>query len=225
MTKAIIWTRDGIRDTLAAVSAAKKLGYEVEVRNTSKPGPFGIEAFTAAYPDVKKFPLIVVEGEFTGGVGEFKAANSAKISAKAASAGMKAKKERVKAKAEAAANMAAHKEQRVAAVIAGKTAGTRAERHAAKAADIQRNTARLKSLSKGPVTVKDGDREYIQGAPKDAPAEHHQARHEAAKVKRAEERSAKLAEVADARAATAAAAKAVRAAAAAKRREELGVHH
>jgi hypothetical protein len=225
MTKAIIWTRDGIRATIGAVNAAKDLGYEVELRNISKPGPNGADAFRAAYPDVKTLPLIVIEGEFTGTLEQFKSTNSEKISAKAASVSIKAKKESVAAKAATKAAISAHKEERVAAVIAAKTAGTQAERHAAKASDKARNTARLKSLTKPANVVKDGDREYIQGAPKDAPAAHHEARHAAAKAQRAEARTAKLASVADARTAKAAERKAARTAAAANRRQELGVHH
>lgn len=225
MTKAIIWTRDGIRSTAAATHAVSALGYEVEIRNTSRPGPNGIEAFTAAYPNAKTFPLIVIEGEFTGTVEEFKSTNSAKISAKSASASSSAKKERKVAKTATKAATAAHKEERVAAVIAGKTAGTRAERHAYMASDKARNTARLKSLTKSANVVKDGDREYIQGAPKDAPKEHHAARFAEAQAQRAEARTAKLAETADARAAKAAERKAARTASAANRRQELGVHH
>ena len=225
MTKAIIWTRDGVRSTAAATHAVAALGYEVEIRNTSRPGPNGIEAFTAAYPNAKTFPLIVIEGEFTGTLDEFKTANSAKISEKAASASFSAKKEKAAAKTATAAAIAAHKEQRVAAVIAAKTAGTRADRHAAKAEVKARNAARLNGLTKSANVVKDGDREYIQGAPKDAPQAHHDARFAEAQTKRAAARTAKMAETADARAATAAAAKAIRAAAAANRRQELGVHH
>ena len=225
MTKAIIWTKDGVRSTAAAVHAAKALGYEIEIRNTSNPGPNGLAAFTAAYPDAKKFPLIVIEGEFTGTVEEFKTANAAKISAKSASASFAAKKERKVAKTATKAATAAHKEERVAAVIAGKTAGTRAERHAYMASDKARNTARLKSLTKSANVVKDGDREYIQGAPKDAPKEHHAARFVEAQSKRAEARTAKMAETADARTAKAAERKAARTASAANRRQELGVHH
>jgi hypothetical protein len=225
MTKAIIWTKDGVRSTAAAVHAAKALGYEIEIRNTSNPGPNGIEAFRAAYPNAKTFPLIVIEGEFTGTLDEFKTANAAKISAKSASASIKSKKERKVAKTATKAATAAHKEERVAAVIAGKTAGTRAERHAYMASDKARNTARLKSLTKSANVVKDGDREYIQGAPKDAPKEHHAARFVEAQSKRAEARTAKMAETADARTAKAAERKAARTASAANRRQELGVHH
>jgi hypothetical protein len=225
MTKAIIWTRDGIRATIGAVNAAKDLGYEVELRNISKPGPNGADAFRAAYPDVKTLPLIVIEGEFTGTVEQFKSTNSAKIIAKSASASIKAKKESVAAKAATKADIAAHKEERVAAVISGKTAGTRAERHAYKASVKARSTARLKSLTKAANVVRDGDREYIQGAPQDAPAAHHETRHAEAKAKRDEAKTAKLAETADARAAKAAERKAARTASAANRRLELGVHH
>ena len=225
MTKAIIWTKDGVRSTAAAAHAAKALGYEIEIRNTSRPGPNGLAAFKAAYPDAKTFPLIVIEGEFTGTVEEFKSTNSAKISAKSASASFAAKKERKVAKTATKAATAAHKEERVAAVIAGKTAGTRAERHAYMASDKARNTARLKSLTKSANVVKDGDREYIQGAPRDAPKEHHAARFVEAQSKRAEARTAKMAETADARTAKAAERKAARTASAANRRQELGVHH
>jgi len=225
MTKAIIWTRDGIRATIGAVNAAKNLGYEVELRNISRPGPNGAEAFRAAYPDIKTLPLIVIEGEFTGTVEQFKSTNSAKISAKSASASIKSKKERSAAKTATKAATAAHKEERVAAIITGKTAGTRAERHAYMASDKARNTARLKSLTKSANVVKDGDREYIQGAPKDAPKEHHAARFVEAQSKRAEARTAKMAETADARTAKAAERKAARTASAANRRQELGVHH
>jgi hypothetical protein len=225
MTKAIIWTRDGIRSTAAATHAVAALGYEIEIRNTSNPGPNGIEAFRAAYPNAKTFPLIVIEGEFTGTLDEFKTANAAKISAKAASASFTAKKERTAAKTATKAAISANKEQRVAAVIAGKTAGTRAERHAYKASDKARNTARLKGLTKPANVVKDGDREYIQGAPKDAPQAHHDARFAEAKAQRAAARTAKLAATADARTAKAAEHKAARTAATAKRRQDLGVHH
>ena len=225
MTKAIIWTRDGIRATIGAVNAAKDLGYEVELRNISKPGPNGADAFKAAYPDVKTLPLIVVEGEFTGTLEQFKGANSAKISAKAASASINAKKERAATKTATKAAIAAHKEERVAAVIAAKTAGTQAERHAARDSDKARNTARLKSLTRPANVVKDGDREYMQGARKEAPVERHEERYAAAQAKHAEARTAKLAETADARAAKAAERKSVRTAAAANRRQELGVHH
>jgi len=210
---------------MAAVNAVKDLGYQVELRNISKPGPHGAEAFCAAYPDVKTLPLIAIQGEFTGTVEQFQSVNSAKISAKSAASGIKAKKERAVLKAATKAANAAHKEERVAASIAGKTAGTRAERHAYKASVKARNVARLKSLTKPANVVKDGDREYIQGAPQDAPREHHEVRFAEAQSKRAEARTVKMAATADSRTAKAAERKSARTASAAKRRQELGVHH
>jgi hypothetical protein len=224
MTKATIWTKDSIKETGAAAHAAQALGYQIEIKTISRPGP-DADAFKAAYPGVQKLPLIVVEGEFSGTLDQFRSANSSKINAKAASSSLAAKKAANVAQKATLDAIAAHREQRVAASKASKTTGTRAERHAAKAADIARNRARLKSLAPAPVTVKDGDREYIQGAPQDAPESHHQARYSEAQARRADAKTAHMAEVADARAAKAAERKAARAQAGRNRRQALGAHH
>lgn len=223
MTNAIIWTQNKNLDCVKAVGLAHRMGLTVEVRNIDS-NKWDLAAFQATVPGAKTFPQIVIGDAVLGGLAELVAkakeqqAAAPKVSLKTKEERAAAAKSKTAARHESKKSSMADKKQ---AYIQSKMEGTtREQRHAAKAERIQKTLARRAAAAPALVTT---PQEYIRGAPKSAPAEHHQARFDASKAARPTWMAEKKAAGAEKRTARIAAKKERITAAKAARRQRVGI--
>ena len=234
MTKnATVWTKKGSQECLAALKALKALGYTVEEKALKSKAD--IDAFKAAYPNVKTVPLIVVDEtvvgglESIGGLPEAMAAKAAKAAKSSAQNPHTTRAERLAAKkasvaAKKAETLTDPRAARKAAWatnpnnIIGNPIGTREERHAAKQAKTQATLARRAAAQPVPPMAPQG---YQIGAPRTATVEQKAARYEENKAKRIATEAARREATAESRNAYRAAEKARIAAATEARKASL----
>jgi glutaredoxin len=213
MTKnAIVWTNSKNLDCRIAVGILKRLKYTVEERNIDTNRPWSSKLLTDAIPGATTVPQIVIDETVIGGLEALKAlpeVQATKPAPRAANA-PRTKPDRDAAKISAigerinAANTEwlAKQEEKAAAILASRyPAGMdRAQRRVKMNADIQDKAERRAAAGPAPRISPEGK---ISGAPKAAPAEHHEARYVEDKAKRdankAEVRAAKADTVAAAR--------------------------
>jgi glutaredoxin len=211
MTKnAIVWTKKGSQECIAAINTLKSLGYTVEEKALKSKAD--IDAFKAAYPDVKTVPLIVVDGTVVGNIDAIgslpevmaaRAAIASKASAQTPHTSRADAWETKKAATAASkAAKASEREARKAAWAANPNnirqspTGTREERHALKAEQIAATRARREAAQPVPPIAPQG---YQMGAPRTATAEQKALRHEESVSKRLADLAANKAATAESR--------------------------
>jgi glutaredoxin len=207
MTNAIIWIKKNSQDCVKAVMLAQRMGLTVEVRNIDS-NNWDLAAFQAAVPGATTLPQIIIGDTVLGGFAEL-VAKSKEQQAAAPKVSLKTKEERVsaaKAKihSDNAAKAAAKADKKQAAMQAAMEGTTREQRHAARDEAIANTKTYREAQRAAPRMTPQG---YIQCAPVNAPAEHHQARFEASKIDRAARAEVSKAANADARTARIAARK------------------
>lgn len=216
MTKnATVWIKSGSSDCLAATKALKALGYTVEEKALKSKAD--IDAFRAAYPDAKTVPLIVIDGTVLGGLDAIAGLPEA-VAARAARASVAGATPRMTKEQWAASKESTQAAKKLAAVgdpAARKAAwaanpanlkqnptGIRADRHAAKQAQIQATLARRAAAQPVPPMAPEG---YQIAAPKTASVEEKTRRFTESKAARTAKKATALASMAEARAAKVAA--------------------
>jgi glutaredoxin len=223
MTNAIIWTKNQSQDCVKAVLLAKRMGLTVEVRNIDS-NQWNLAALQAAIPGATTLPQIVVGDTVIGGFADLVAKNKEQQAA-APKVSLKTKEEYVaatksKIQSSNTAKLAAKSDKKQAAIQAAMEGTTREQRHAARDEAIANTKTYREAQRAAPRMTPDG---YIQCAPVNAPAEHHQARFNASKAARPARIAEKKAAGAEARAARIAAKNERVAAAKAARLQRVGV--
>jgi len=223
MTNAIIWTQNRNLDCVKAIGLASRMGLTVEERNINS-NRWTLSDLQAAVPGATTLPQIIIGDTVLGGFAEL-VAKSKEQQAATPKVSLKTKEERVaavnsKIRAEKTAKEAAKSDKKQAAIQAAMEGTTREQRHAAKNEAIANTKAYREAKRPAPRMTPQG---YIQGAPVNAPAEHHQARFDESKAARPAWMAEKKAAGAEARAARIAAKTERVAASKAARRQRVGI--